>query len=155
MAGDEEENNTEGEANTPQSNQGNSGGSQSSSGNSESQSSGGTQKSTQKPTEESQDGPSGTVNGADGVEVVSANWYNEMMSYGVKGKLKNTSGGKLSSVETQVHYFDSGGTRIGESMDMITDFAEDSSSTFETMGALNAEAKDVAEWELTIKVSDY
>lgn len=126
------------------------------------QSTSGGQESTSQPDSSSggnggssKSGPSGTINGADEIEVLSASWYTETLgTYGIKGKLKNTSESKLMGVETQVHYFDSSGTRIGEGMDMVSDFAPDSTATFETMGAMDSQPEDVAEWELTVKVTD-
>lgn len=106
-------------------------------------------------TEKQDQGPKSKINENDKVKVLSANY--EFETFGgpkVSGKVENTTDESLSSVEIQVHYYDSEDTRIGEAMGHVSDLKGGGTATYEAIGLSDVEEGDIARWELTVKVID-
>lgn len=132
-----------------------SGGSESNSNGGQSKTSESTKESTEQQNKESESGPEGTINEHDSVKVLNAKYdFKPFEGPVLEGKLENVTDEDLSQVEVQVHYFDSEETRLGESMDLVSDFAAGGTATFETIGGFDVKEKEISAWELTIKVID-
>lgn len=116
---------------------------------------GGSGSQSSESTSKSTSGPSGSVNDHDSVEVLEATYsFEDFVGPKVSGKVENVGDSDLMSATITVKYFDSGETRLGESMDMINDFAAGGTATFETVGGFDVEEGDIASWELSVDVTD-
>jgi len=90
---------------------------------------------------------------ADAYSLDSVAYYEEDYSAGVRGEVTNTSDGSISYTDIQVKFYDSDGTRLGETLDNASDLGSGETYAFDAVSTLTGDESDsVASY--TISISD-
>lgn len=90
------------------------------------------------------------------VEILEHDLYtDDYGGFGVKGKAKNVSGGKIESVTIESYYYDAEGTRIAEGSAIANEVKAGTTFTFDSMGLDTIEPEKIEDYELSVSNLDY
>jgi len=78
-------------------------------------------------------------------------FYEEEFSSGVRGELTNTTDDAISYTEVTAKFYNDEGTRLGDSLDNVSDLGGEETYAFEVLSLLTGEKADaVASYTLTV-----
>lgn len=91
---------------------------------------------------------------ADAYSLDSVAFYSEDMSSGVRGEVTNTSDSSISYTGIQVKFYDSEGTRLGETLDNASDLGAGKTYAFDAVSLLTGDKLDsIASYTITVSDS--
>lgn len=91
---------------------------------------------------------------ADAYKLESVAYYSEDFSSGVKGEVTNITDSTISYTGIEVKFFDSEGTRLGQTLDNATDLGAGKTYAFDAVSLLTSDKKkSVARYTITISDS--
>lgn len=99
------------------------------------------------------DGGDSGGDGGGGLEILEDEFYEDDISAGVEGTVKNNSDSEISYVGVQAEFLDAEGTRVGEGLDNTTDLGAGQEWAFDVMST--AEPSEIDSYNIEVSDSPF